>query len=193
MRRRRNIPESSVLGTQSEIQELCAQCRAEARFAFDTEFVMEDRYEAEVCLLQIAVGDTVAIVDPFKKLDLQPVWNLVGDPEIETIVHAGQEDLALSVQHTGAPPRNIFDVQIAAGFVGYDYPVSLQRLVQSTLHIRLHKSKTLTDWRKRPLSPEQIRYAAEDVSYLLEIRNLLDRRLGRLNRRNWARGGVRPV
>ncbi len=172
---------------QEQLDELCARARAERRFAFDTEFVMEDCYETDVCLIQIATAGSVAIVDPFLDLNLRGVWDLVCDERVETVVHAGQEDLALCVQHTGNLPRCVFDVQIAAGLVGHDYPLSLQKLTQTTMHIRLHKSKTLTDWRKRPLTAEQIRYAAEDVCHLLAIRQKLHNRLVRFDRVDWAR------
>ena len=187
MVRRRSIPEPTLVAHQRQIEELCALCRAEGRFAFDTEFVMEDRYESEVCLIQIATQATTSIIDPFLDLNLRPIWNLVSNPEVETVVHAGQEDLALSVQPTGRVPRNVFDVQLVAGLIGHDYPLSLQRLVQAILHIRLHKSKTLTDWRRRPLSAAQIRYGAEDVAYLLEVRGILKDRLVKLARVEWAR------
>jgi len=172
---------------QDQISEFCAECRAEGRFAFDTEFVMEDRYESEICLIQLATESTVALIDPFLKLDLDPIWKLVCDPIVETIVHAGQEDLGLCVQHSGQTPRAIFDVQIAAGLVGFDYPLSLQRIVQSLLHVRIHKAKTLTDWRRRPLSASQVRYAAEDVLYLPAMHRTLCDRLTRLKRLSWAR------
>lgn len=176
-----------VIREQKELDQLVADCVAAGRFAFDTEFVMEDRYESEVCLIQVAVGETVAIVDPFLEVDLGGFWALIGDPGVEKVVHAGQEDLAISVQFTGAVPRNIFDTQVAGGLVGPDYPLSLQRLVQSLLHVRLHKSKTLTNWRKRPLTPEQVRYAAEDVVHLPAVYRKLRERLARRNRLEWAR------
>jgi ribonuclease D len=172
---------------QAQIDAICRQCRTEGRFAFDTEFVMEDRFETEVCLLQIATENSISIIDPFLDLDLNPIWSLVSDARVEAVVHAGQEDLALCVQHTGQVPRRVYDVQIAAGFTGQTYPLSLQKLVQTTLHIRLHKAKTLTDWRKRPLTPEQIHYAAEDVSYLLPVRRKLHDQLLQRRRLEWAR------
>jgi ribonuclease D len=137
--------------------------------------------------LQVATSDAVSIIDPYLELDLRPVWSLVSDAAVETVVHAGQEDLALCVQHTGEAPRRIYDVQIAAGFADQSYPLSLQKLVQTTLHIRLHKSRTLTDWRKRPLSEEQVRYAAEDVAYLLPVSDKLHEALVQRNRLEWAR------
>jgi len=171
---------------QDQIGELVAAVRREGRFAFDTEFVMEDRYEPEVCLIQIASEEIVALIDPFRELDLTPIWELVSDPVVEVVVHAGQEDLALCVQHTGKLPTTIFDVQVAAGLVGTDFPLSLQKLVQRFLHIRLHKSKTLTDWRRRPLTVSQLQYAAEDVCYLLAIRTKLIADLQRRKRMDWA-------
>lgn len=186
MPQRRQPPEIDEIRQQRQIDAVCQRCRDEGRFAFDTEFVMEDRFETELCLLQIATGDSVSIIDPYLELDLGPIWDLVSDPTVETVVHAGQEDLALCVQHTGQAPRRIYDVQIAAGFADQSYPLSLQKLVQTTLHIRLHKSRTLTDWRKRPLSQEQIRYAAEDVAYLLPASKKLHEELVRRNRLDWA-------
>ena len=181
-----DTPETVVIERQEQIDEFCVQARAEGRFAFDTEFVMEDRYEPEVCLVQMASENAVVLIDPFQKLDLQPVWELVCDPQIETVVHAGQEDLAMAVRRTRRVPCQVFDVQIAAGLVGYDYPLSLQKLVQSTLKVRLHKSKTLTNWRQRPLGAAQLRYAADDVCYLLAVRRKLHDRLVRAGRQEWA-------
>ena len=186
MGRRPSPPEPTLIKRQTQIKDLCARCREEERFAFDTEFVMEDRYESDVCLIQIATKRRVWIIDPFLDLDLSDVWGLVDDRQVETVVHAGQEDLALSVQHCGRVPRRIFDAQIAAGLVGLDYPMSLQRLVQATWHVRLHKSKTLTDWRRRPLTAAQIHYGAEDVVYLLNVYDILQDRLAKLGRFEWA-------
>lgn len=175
-----------MVAQQPLLLDICERCEAAGSFAFDTEFVMEDRFEPEVCVIQMATKDMVAIVDPMAGLDSKPVWDLVRNPSVETIVHAGQEDLALCAQHTGEAPRNIFDVQIAVGLIGHSYPLSLQKLVQAIMHIRLHKSKTLTDWRKRPLTPAQIRYAAEDVEYLPAVRDRIGQRLDKLGRRDWA-------
>lgn len=183
----RNNPEPVVFERQEQVEELCALCREEGRFAFDTEFVMEDRYEAEVCLIQIATESSIALIDPFiETIDIEPIWGLIYDQEVETVVHAGQEDFALCVQHSGKVPRNVFDVQIAVGLVGTDYPLSLQKLVHQFLHVKLHKGNTLTDWRKRPLTEGQLRYAAEDVAYLLDVRKKLCSRLEKSGRLFWA-------
>ena len=181
-RRRINRPEPTVIENQAQVDDLCARARSEGRFAFDTEFVMEDRFATEVCLIQIATSGYVAIIDPFLDVCLDAVWELVADDQVETVVHAGQEDLALCVQHTKKAPQRVYDVQIAAGLAGLEYPLSLQRLVQNVLHVRLHKSKTLADWRKRPLTEGLIVYGAEDVCYLLAIQDFLNGKLGAAGR-----------
>ena len=180
-------PEPFFAQSPKELGEFCARVRDEKAFAFDTEFVMEDRYKSELCLVQLATRDAVCLVDPQEGLELSPVWELVCDPGIETVVHAGQEDLALCVQHTDQVPHRVFDLQIAAGLTGHDFPISLQKLVSSSLGIRLRKSRTLTDWRRRPLSAEQISYAAEDVGYLLAVRRMLHRQLTKHKRLPWAK------
>lgn len=186
MQRTKPEPQTHYMRQQRGIDDLCRLCREEGRFAFDTEFVMEDRFEPEVCLIQIATRESIFVIDPFCKIDLEAIWQLIGDQDVETVVHAGQEDLGFCVQQTGSPPRRIVDVQIAAGLAGFDYPASLAKLVRQTLHVRLHKSKTLTDWRKRPLTDAQVRYAMEDVRYLLSLHGTLRERLGRRNRLAWA-------
>ncbi len=187
MTKRKRTGDVIRVADQGQLERLCNKAAKEGRVAFDTEFVMEDRFEPEVCLVQLAGASWIALVDPLSALDLAPVWGLLCDADVEVVVHAGQEDLALCYQHTQQVPRNIFDVQIAAGLCGPAYPLSLQKLAQQILHVRLHKAKTLTDWRKRPLSPEQIDYAAADVAYLLAIRDKLHRKLVRLKRDAWAR------
>lgn len=186
-------PEPISVDRQSQLDDICAECRGNGRFAFDTEFVMEDRFEAELCLVQIASETRVAIIDPFLNLNLDPIWDLVGDKRVETVVHAGQEDLVISVQHSGQLPRKVYDVQVAAGLAGLDYPLSLQKLVQATQHVRLHKSKTLTDWRRRPLTAAQIGYGAEDVCYLLAAKDKLDARLKQMDRLGWVKEEFRKL
>lgn len=178
-------PAPHVITKQAELAEACAQLSEESSFAFDTEFVMEDRFTPEVCVVQLATFDDVFIVDPYEVEDLSPVWKLVADPEIETIVHAGAEDLSLCQTQGGVTPQNVFDCQVACGLVTTHYPLSLARLVGHFVGVRLRKSQTLTDWRRRPLSDEQIRYAANDVVHLPAAHRELKRKLAAMNREGW--------
>lgn len=177
----------AVITKADDLRRFCDGVLAVGRFAFDTEFVMEESYAREACLIQMATEDEVALIDPLADLDTSVVWDLVADPEVEVVVHAGAEDMALCHQLTGKVPANVFDLQLAAGLVSCDYPLSLARLVHGLVRIRLHKSQTLTDWRRRPLSAEQCRYAVEDVAYLPAAYRLLVERLERTQRLDWAR------
>jgi len=177
----------NLVTTDSELLHVCERLAAAGCFAFDTEFIMEDAYRSQVCLIQTATDTEVALIDPLAGLDSTPFWNLVADPSFEVVVHAGAEDFGLCLQALGKPPSNVFDVQIAAGLVTCDYPLSLARLARNLLSVRLHKSQTLTDWRKRPLSPAQRRYASEDVVHIPAIHKWLKQRLAALGRTDWAR------
>ncbi len=178
-------PETQLITNDVDLVKVCDQVRECKYLAFDTEFVMEERFQAEVCLVQIATASLVAVVDPQAVSDLGPVWSLVADPEIVVVVHAGMEDLALCQMQGGVTPCNVFDCQVAYGLVSGDYPLSLSRMVKAIVGVRLHKSQTLTDWASRPLSKEQIRYAADDVAYLPEVHRVLGARLRKLGRGGW--------
>ncbi len=179
--------EPHIVCEAADLDALCERIRRAGRFAFDTEFIMEDGYDTLVCLLQLATESEVALVDPLAGLDTRGVWDLVADPAVEVIVHAGAEDLALCYQLTGQVPANVFDVQLANGLVTCDYPISLARLVRAVTRVRLHKSQTLTDWKRRPLTDAQLRYAVEDVAYLPAVRRWLHKRLDTAGRIPWAR------
>ena len=99
-------PEPSFAQTQKQLVEFCAHVREEKAFAFDTEFVMEDRYKSELCLVQLATRDAVCLVDPQEGLELAPVWELVCDPGIEIIVHdrAGGSGALRAAHRSGSPP-----------------------------------------------------------------------------------------
>ena len=141
-----------LISTPAQLRELVDHVRAAGRFGFDTEFVSEDTFEPVLCLIQVATADRLAVIDPQAVRDLSPFWELVHDPKLEVVMHAAGEDMRICLLHTGAVPRRIFDVQIAAGLVGYSYPLSLVNLAAQVLHIPLSGSETRTDWRRRPLT-----------------------------------------
>jgi ribonuclease D len=176
-----------IVTDQRRLKAHCRRWREAGRFAFDTEFIRDDTYEATLCLVQVTTDGNVVLIDPTADLDINHFWALVTDPAVTTIVHAGKEDFEVCLRATGKPPRNIFDVQTAAGFVGPGYPLSLSRLVSMSLHRRITKGQTLTDWLRRPLTDDQIRYAVEDVTYLPAIHGQLVTRLEQSGRSDWAR------
>lgn len=182
-----SIRPAEFIQDQSALETACAGWRQAKRFAFDTEFIRDDTYDAVLCLIQVADGQKVFLIDPTGEIDLRPFWDLLIDPSVTNIVHAGKEDFEVCLSATGKPPQNIFDVQIAAGFAGYGYPLNLVRLVDNVVGKRIVKGETLTDWLRRPLTEDQIRYAVEDVLYLPDVHAKLARELEVANRTSWAR------
>lgn len=154
--------------------------------AFDTEFVGEDAYRPELCLVQVATAENLYVIDPFAVGPLDEFWELLTDPARATVVHAGREDIRLCYFAAGQPPAHVVDVQVAAGLAGLTYPIGYAGLVQELLGQRMSKGETLTDWRRRPLSASQIRYAYDDVRYLLPAWKKLGDRLKRQGRLKWA-------
>jgi len=175
-----------IITDRTRLESCCRRWRRAGRLAFDTEFIRDDTYEAELCLVQVATGGEVVLIDPTAGMDLSPFWDLVTDASVTTVVHAGKEDFEVCLRTTGRPPRRVFDVQIAAGFVGLGYPLSLGRLVNLVLHRRIAKGQTLTDWLRRPLTEEQLGYAVEDVAHLPTLHERLAQRLKELGRTAWA-------
>lgn len=175
-----------LIATPEGLRELVDHIRATGRFAFDTEFVSEDTFEPVLCLIQVATADRLAVVDPLRVVDLAPFWDAVIDPGIEVVMHAAGEDLRICRFQAGTIPRRVFDVQIAAGLVGHGYPLSLGNLVHQTLKVSVQGGETRTDWRRRPLTDAQLRYALDDVRYLLPLADQLIDRLAGLGRTDWA-------
>jgi ribonuclease D len=157
------------------------------RFGLDTEFVGEETYHPHLCLVQIATEDTLYLVDPLSVGPLDAFWKVVVDPASLVVVHAGREEVRLCQLWSGHGPGQLFDLQIAAGLVGMPYPLGHGALVNQVLGVRLSKGETLTEWRHRPLTKSQIRYALDDVRYLLPMWQQLSDRLERLNRSAWAK------
>jgi ribonuclease D len=174
---------------------LAARARAAGRFAFDTEFMGEGRYRTLLCLIQLAVPDAnpanperIELIDPLERdLAGAPLAAMLADPAIQTVVHAGRQDVALVRRRFTTDVRNVFDTQIAAGFAGLGAQSSYDTLLEEILDVRLAKSASFTRWDTRPLSAEQLGYAREDVVHLLALAAELERRLTALGRLEWAR------
>lgn len=153
---------------------------------FDTEFVGESTYEPVLCLLQVSAGDRIFVIDPLVKLDLKEFWQVLTAPEREVIALAARQEVLFCLRYAGRAPHRVFDPQIAAGLVGYGYPLSHTNMLQRVMDVRVIGGETFTDWRKRPLTPSQLRYAAEDVRYLVALRLTLLARARELDRELWV-------
>lgn len=163
--------------------ELLEQLRDEPVVALDTEFHRERTYFPKVALLQLAWRDQVAIVDPLA-VDLEPFADIL-DSDATIVIHASSQDLEVLARSCGTTPRNLFDTQVAAGFLGMSNP-SLASLVEAHFGVHLPKASRLTDWLQRPLSNAQLTYAASDVLYLIELREREIAELKSRGRLPWA-------
>jgi ribonuclease D len=176
------------LVTQPEELALCCDYLASCgRFGFDTEFVGEDSYHPRLCLVQVATDERLILIDPLTVGPLDAFWKLIVDPANLVVVHAGREEVRLCRLWTGQKPGNFFDLQIAAALAGLAYPLGHGTLVNQLLRVQLAKAETLTEWRERPLTREQIRYAFDDVRYLLPLWREISARLEKSGRTDWAR------
>lgn len=178
---------------------IAEQAPAAGRIALDTEFMGEGRYRTLLCLIQLAVADTltgtggsgeerIEILDPLQgELPVELLTSVLADPQIEVVVHAGRQDIALLRRTLACEVVNIFDTQVAAGFLGMPAQSSYETLLSEVLGIRLAKSASFTRWDARPLSAEQLSYAREDVVHLTALAAELERRLEQAGRLQWAR------
>src|SRR5437870_11123717 len=175
----------AMVASRQQLDEVLAEVRAARRMGLDTECLREKTYFARLCLVQVASHERIFLIDPTRGLDISPLSDLLADPEIETVVHAGWQDLQLFYQRTGHVPANVFDVQLAAGFAGLSASLAYGKLVQELTGVELEKGEAYTDWCRRPLTDNQLRYAADDVRYLLPIADKLKERLAKLGRSAW--------
>ncbi len=189
------MPDNSqpLITQRAGLDALIDHLRQARRFALDTEFVSEETFEPVLGLIQVATADRLAAIDPLAVRDLDAFWDVVTDPSMEIVMHAAGEDLRICRLQTGRLPARVVDVQIAAGFVGFGYPISLGNLVNQCLRVSVQGGETRTDWRKRPLSEAQVRYALDDVRYLLDIADLLGGKLDDLGRSEWVEEEYRDL
>ena len=188
------------LASTGDIAEAADQARQAGRLGIDTEFMSEGRYRALLCLVQVAVdnpdgeGDPlIFLIDALADVDTDPLAVLLGDPEIEIVLHAGRQDVAILRRAWRTELNNIFDTQIAAGFTGASAQAGYGNLLGSVLGQRVGKTASYTRWDARPLTAEQLGYAAEDVAHLLQLADEIARRLERSGRAEWAREECRRL
>ena len=157
---------------------LAERAAAHGRVAIDTEFVSERRYQALLCLAQVAVPDPDApdgvrteVIDPLgeRPPDPQPLARVLADPAVEVVVHAGRQDIAILRRAWDTEVTNVFDTQLAAGFIGFGNQEGYESLVRKVLDVKLKGSEGFTKWDKRPLTPQQLEYAADDARLLLAL------------------------
>ena len=184
----------------ARLRALADGARASGRLALDTEFMGEGRYRTLLCLVQLAIpeqagaGERIVLIDPLDEdLDASPLAAVMADPSVQIVVHAGRQDIALLRRRLQTEVSSVFDTQVAAGFAGLGAQSSYDSLLNDILGLRVAKTASFTRWDSRPLSPEQLAYAREDVVHLLELAAELERRLAELGRLEWAREECEPL
>jgi ribonuclease D len=163
----------------------CDALAASPRLAVDTEFVRERTYLAELALVQLGDGREIHLVDPVARMDVAPLVELLGNAGRTKVLHAARQDVEVLLPLLGAPVGPVLDTQVAASLLGFPAQVGYADLVARELGVQLAKGQARTDWIRRPLSPQQLEYAADDVRYLLPLADRLQERLAQKGRLDW--------
>ncbi len=179
-----------IIETDDEFRDLCEHIRSEQLVGFDTEFVSDQTYRPALGLLQFATRNRAAVVDPLLVTNLKPWWQIMADDKTTVVVHGGQAEIRFCLQQSGQPPQRLFDIQVAEGFRRCSYPLSYSVIVRRYINCGVDDSQTRTDWTRRPLSEAQLKYALEDVKYLIDIYQTQSAWLQEHGRLNWAEGEV---
>lgn len=176
-----------LITTSEALADLCARLSKAEFVCVDTEFMRENTFWPELCLIQIADSEEAAAVDPLAKgLDMTPLMNLLVDNEdVLKIFHAGGQDVEIIFNITGKTPHPIFDTQIAMMAVSQSEQIGYSNLVESWLGLQIDKGARFTDWSRRPLTERQIEYAIGDVTHLAKIFPKLLQRLIKTGRGVW--------
>ena len=177
--------EYESISSIDDLRQFCDELSDAPVIGFDTEFVSEDRYRPQLCLIQVAAGDRLAIIDPLKMHSTAPFWDLLVQPGRTVIAHAAREESRFCYQFTNQPIAGLFDTQLAAGFSGMEFPISLGNLVNRLTGKTLAKGESRTNWRHRPLSVDQLHYALQDVTELEAMYRMQMEAVARLDRQSW--------
>lgn len=174
-----------VIDNKDALVDFCTQVKDASWLAVDTEFEREKTYFPELCLIQVANEDCAAIIDPLAMDDAGPVFDLLYDTSVTKVFHSARQDLELFFNIRGSVPTPLFDTQLAAPLLGYPDQIGYGNLVSRVLGVDISKAHTRTDWKRRPLSKDQLQYAVDDVIYLGRVYLQFLDGLGKLNRLDW--------
>ncbi len=180
------MPKILYVDTSAELEELVETLAGAPWLAVDTEFMREKTYFPQLCLIQVATPEILACIDPLALEDLASLFPVLAAADTLKIFHAGRQDIELFYHLTGAVPTPLFDTQIAASLLGMGEQPGYAAAVNQVLGVELAKDHTRADWSRRPLAPEVIDYALDDVRYLGALYEHLCRRLDELGRSRWV-------
>ena len=184
---REAFPAPALITNSADLAALCDRLARETFVTVDTEFMRERTYWPELCVVQLAGTDEVAVVDAeVPGIDLAPLGRLLADPAVVKVFHAARQDVEIFVQLFGAPPVPLFDTQIAAMVAGFGDQVGYDALVGGLTGGHIDKAHRFSDWSARPLSPAQVTYAAADVTHLRRVYEALCEKLTKGDRLSWV-------
>ena len=177
--------ESALIADDQTLRETADRLAGSRFLALDTEFVRESTYFPELCVLQIAAGDVVVAVDCLASIDLKPLLEVLFDADAVWVLHSARQDLEVLASRMGRLPAKIVDTQIAAALIGSPLQLGLQAMLREVVQVEIGKEHTRSDWSRRPLPDAALRYALDDVRYLLPAWHELETRLHTANRLSW--------
>lgn len=173
------------IDTQAALDKHLERWRSAPFLALDTEFVREQTYYPQLCLIQIGDGASNVCVDPLAGMDTTPLLALLRSPDAVSVFHAASQDLEIFVRLSGCAPEPLFDTQIAGSLLGYGEQLGYAGLVEKMIGVKLDKSLSRTNWARRPLNANEIAYAADDVRHLADIYPRLRSELEARGRLTW--------
>ena len=174
-----------IIDSQNKLDDFMLNIRSQSILGIDTEFVRERTYWPDLCLVQIATKNEEFIIDIKSDIDLSKFWRVLQDKSILKIIHSCKQDIEAIYFKSGIIPSPIFDTQIAAMFCDFTDSISYAQLVEKILHIKLDKDLQYSDWSKRPLDIKKYHYAINDVKYLIDIYNHIEKKLHSCKKASW--------
>ncbi len=181
-----NDGQPRLINTQNEMDALCGEFAGAGQIGCDTEFMRTQTYWPQLCLVQVATRAQTACIDVLAPIDTSEFRQILRANPEPLILHAAKQDLEAWYATWQELPTAVFDIQIAAGLLGFQPQIGYGNLVKELLDVQLDKDQTRTDWSRRPLTEAQIHYATDDVAYLHEIYDLVCTRLTDADRYEWA-------
>ena len=181
------------ISTSDELSAFCERIGKERVIAVDTEFLRERTYYPKLCLVQVGTASEIGAIDPILIKDLSPLASIFADERVTKVFHACGQDLEVILDGMGVACTSVFDTQVAAAFLGMRQQVGYASLVEAYAGVRLPKAESLTDWSRRPLDPEQLTYAEDDVRYLPAIYESMIEQLVEKDRLSWVQPEIAEV
>ena len=176
----------AMITDPAEVAALCARLSQEPYVTVDTEFLRENTYWPILCVVQLGGREEAVAIDALARgMDLQPVFDLMANPDVLKVFHAARQDIEIFVRLAGRVPAPVFDTQVAAMVCGFGDQVGYETLVSKLAKASIDKSARFTDWSARPLTEKQVRYALSDVTHLRPVYEKLSSRLERTDRSSW--------